>query len=154
MLQEDYDLKVQQLGISIPITKPAANYVNAVRNGDLLYLSGKGPHFSDGVIKEGKLGKEFTLKQGYEFAKDACVNLLSSILSETGNLSSIVQIIEIQGFINCTEDFRDHAKVLDGCSDLLISIFGEQGRHARSVFGANSLRDQLPIIIKGIVKIK
>ncbi|WP_157657220.1 RidA family protein [Burkholderia ubonensis] len=154
MLQDDYDLRVQQLGISIPTTKPAANYVNAIRNGDLLYLSGKGPYFRDGIIKEGKLGKEFTSTQGYEFAKNACINLLSSIRSETGSLSSIVQVIEIQGFVNCTEDFRDHAKVLDGCSDLLTSIFGERGKHARSVFGANSLRDQLPVIIKGIVKIK
>ncbi len=154
MTDEYYDRKILDMGIVIPETHPAANYVNAMRSGNLLFLSGKGPSSESGVPPAGKIGRDYTTKQGYAFARSAGINLLSGLLSELGSLSRVHQIVEVQGFVNSTDDFSEHAEVLNGCSDLLSQLFDERGKHARSVFGANSLRDQLPVIVRAIVEIK
>lgn len=153
MREGDFDGRLKELGISIPVTNPAANYVNAVRTGNLLFLSGKGPCPENGGTPEGKLGREFSVDDGYRFARAAGLSLLSSIIMELGTLNVVARIVEVQGFVNATEDFKDHALVLDGCSDLLVDIFGSSGNHARSVFGATSLRGQLPVIVKGVVEL-
>jgi len=133
---------------------PAANYANATRVGNLLYLSGKAPLKVSNQLPRGRLGLEFDTQQGYVHAKSACLDLIAVMKSEAGGLSNVKQIVEIQGFVNATADFEDHASVLNGASDLLVDVFGEAGKHARSVFGASSLRGNVPIILKGLVELR
>lgn len=146
--------RLKDLGISLSAgTAPAANYVNAVRSGNLLFISGKAPSPEHGRLPKGKLGREFSTQDGYRLARSAGLELIAVIKAELGSLERVTRIVEVQGFINSMDDFEDHAQVLNGCSDLLIEVFGEKGIHARSVLGANSLRSGLPIVVKAIVEI-
>ena len=145
--------RLKDLGISLPAnTAPAANYANAVRSGNLLFISGKASLQENGELPRGKLGREYSIQDGYRLARAAGMELIAVMKAELGSLERVARIVEVQGFINTTEDFEDHAQVLNGCSDLLIEVFGEKGVHARSVVGANSLRSGLPIVVKAIVE--
>jgi enamine deaminase RidA (YjgF/YER057c/UK114 family) len=119
----------------------------------LLFISGKAPLPENGQLPKGKLGREYSTQDGYRFARSAALDLLSAMKSELGSLDRIVRIVEIQGFVNATDDFEDHAQVLNGCSDLLVEIFESKGLHARSVLGANSLRGGLPIVLRAVVEV-
>ncbi|MDP5276401.1 RidA family protein [Chengkuizengella axinellae] len=143
--------KLKELDIVLPeASAPAAKYSNfAIVNG-LLYVSGKGPSGNP----RGKLGKEFTTEQGYEFAKQAGIEVLAVIKDALGSLDKVKRVVKIQGFINSSAEFEEPHKVLNGCSDLMLEVFGHKGDHARSVFGANSLRDQLPIVVDSIFEIE
>jgi enamine deaminase RidA (YjgF/YER057c/UK114 family) len=146
--------RVNDLGISLPSgTAPAANYANAVRTGNLLFISGKAPLPENGKPPKGKLGREFSAEDGYRFARSAAIDLLAVMKAELGSLDRVARIIEVQGFLNTVEDFEDHAQVLNGCSDLLVDIFGSKGVHARSVLGVNSLRGGLPVVLKAVVEV-
>jgi enamine deaminase RidA (YjgF/YER057c/UK114 family) len=146
--------RLKDLGISLSTgTAPAANYANAVRSGNLLFISGKAPSPENGRLPKGKLGREFSTQDGYRFARSAGLELIAVMKAELGSLERVARIVEVQGFINSADDFEDHAQVLNGCSDLLIEVFGEKGIHARSVLGANSLRSGLPIVVKAVVEI-
>ena len=146
--------RIKALGLSLPAgTSPAANYVNAVRTGNLLFIAGKAPLPEIGALPKGKLGREFSVEDGYRHARSAALDLIAVMRAELGSLDRVVRIVEIQGFVNATDEFEDHAKVLNGCSDLLVQVFGERGIHARSVLGASSLRGGLPVILKAIVEV-
>ena len=146
--------RVRDLGLSLPSgSAPAANYANAVRSGNLLFIAGKAPLPESGTLPRGKLGREFTVDDGYRFARSATLDLIAVIRAELGSLDRVARIVEVQGFVNATEEFEEHAKVLNGCSDLLVEVFGERGIHARSVLGANSLRSNVPVIVKAVVEI-
>lgn len=135
------------LGGPVAASSPAANYRNAVRWGDLVFLSGKSVR---GPVK-GKLGRDFTLEEGAAFAREVALELLLALRDEVGSLDKVKQVIELQGFVNATEAFEDHAKVLDGASNAFVEVFGDAGIHARSVFGATSLRGGHPVILRAIV---
>jgi enamine deaminase RidA (YjgF/YER057c/UK114 family) len=146
--------RLKDHGIVLPPgTAPAANYVNAVLTGNLLFIAGKAPLPENGSLPKGKLGREFSAQDGYRFARSATLNLVAVMKAELGSLERVVGIVEVQGFLNAVDDFEDHAQVLNGCSDLLVEIFEEKGLHARSVLGASSLRDGLPIILKAVVEV-
>lgn len=146
--------RITNLGIELPFgTAPAANYVNAVRTGNLLFIAGKGPLPIAGVIPKGRLGKEFTTEEGYAFARSACIDLIAVMKNELGSLDRVSRIVELQGFVNAVAEFEDHAKVMNGASDLLIAVFGAIGVHARSVLGASSLRSGLPLILKATIEV-
>jgi enamine deaminase RidA (YjgF/YER057c/UK114 family) len=132
-----------------PATGPAGNYVDCVIVGNILKISGKGPLSPEGIVPTGKLGAEFTKEEGYQLARLVGMNMLSVLEKELGSPARIERVVEIQGMINAVPSFTEHHKVLDGLSDFLIERFGDSGRHVRSVFGANSLRDNLPIIATG-----
>lgn len=145
--------RIRDLGIVLPsCSSPAANYANAVRTGNLLYVAGKGPSAQDGVLPRGKLGREFSVDDGYRFARSAALDIIAVVRAELGSLDRVARVVEIQGFLNATPEFEEHAQVLNGCSDLLVEVFGERGIHARSVLGATSLRAGLPIVLKGVVE--
>lgn len=147
--------RIKQLGLVLPTgTAPAANYTNAVRTGNLLFVSGKGPLPENGVLPKGRLGREYSAEDGYRFARSAGLDLIAVLRAELGSLDAVLRIVEIQGFVNATPEFEEHASVLNGCSDLLAEVFGERGIHARSVFGASSLRAGLPVIVKGVVEVE
>ena len=146
--------RLQQLGIALPSgSAPAANYANAVRSGNLLFIAGKAPLPDDGKLPKGRLGREFTTEDGYRFARSAALDLIAVMRTELGSLDKVARVVEIQGFINAVPEFEDHAKVMNGCSDLMVEVFRERGVHARSVLGASSLRSGLPVILKAVVEV-
>ena len=150
----DIESRLQQLGIVLPVASdPQGGYCNCVRTGDLLYVSGKGPVAGLAVVPKGKLGREYTTEQGYEFAKATGLDILAALKLELGSLDRVSSVVKLQGFVNATEDFEQHPKVLDGCSDLMKGVFGDAGVHARSVFGVVSLRGGLPIIVDSIFEV-
>lgn len=146
--------RIVELGIALPAgSAPAANYANAVRSGQLMFLSGKAPLAEAGVLPKGRLGREYDAAQGYAFARSACLDLIAVMRHELGSLDRVARVVELQGFLNASEDFEDHAKVLNGASDLLVAVFGERGVHARSVLGASSLRAGLPLVLRAVVEV-
>lgn len=154
MPNESVEQRLAALGIVLPnASNPAGKYTNFVEVNGLLFVSGKGPTGSGGVKPKGKLGTEYTTQQGYEFARQAGIEILAVLKSGLGSLDRVKRVVKIQGFINAEPYFEEHPKVLDGCSDLLVAVFGERGIHARSVMGAISLRDNLPIVIDSIFEI-
>ncbi len=141
--------RLQELGLTLPeLSNPVANYVHAVRTGNLLFLAGKGPM---GVA--GKVGKEFTEQEGYEYARKVGLLLLAVMRQQAGSLDRITRIVKIVGFVNATPEFQHHPQVINGCSDLLVEVFGECGRHARTALGAGSLPFQIPVEIEAIVEV-
>lgn len=146
--------RLKTLGISLPAsTTPAGNYANAIRTGNLLFISGKAPLPENGSLPKGKLGREFSAEDGYRFARSAALDLIAVMKTELGSLDWVARIVEVQGVLNTTEDFEEHAQVLDGCSDLFVQVFEEKGLHARSVLGANSLRRGVPLVLRAIVEV-
>lgn len=146
---------LKELGIKLPqASKPAAHYSNCVLTGDLLFVSGKGPTATSTGVPRGKLGREFNTTEGYQFARLTGLDILAAVQDFLGTLDRVERVVKLQGFINATSDFEDHPRVLDGASELMTEVFGEQGLHARSVFGANSLRGDLPVIIDSIFVVK
>jgi enamine deaminase RidA (YjgF/YER057c/UK114 family) len=141
--------KLKELGIALaPVTPPMANYVNAVRTGNLLFLAGKGP----GSVK-GKLGLEFSVDQGYQHARRVGLALLAVMKAELGSLDRVKRVVKVLGMVNAVPEFTDHPKVINGCSDLFVEVFGEAGKHARSAVGMGSLPMGIPVEIEVIVEV-
>lgn len=154
MSDTSVEQRLAALGIVLPnASSPAANYTNDVEVNGLLFLSGKGPAASAGQKPNGKLGAEYTTAEGYQFARQTGIEILAVLKSAVGSLDRIRRVVKIQGFINADPQFSEHHKVLDGCSDLMVEVFGDRGRHARSVLGASSLRDNLPLVIDSIFEV-
>lgn len=150
-----YEKKLKDLGITLPApAKPVANYVTAVRTGNLLFVAGHGP-YNDGKIKmSGKVGKELTIEEGYAVARNVGLNCLATIRAHLGDLDRIIRVVKLLGMVHCTEDFKDQPKVMNGCSDLLVEIFGDAGRHARSAVGMQALPNGIPVEIEMILEVK
>lgn len=147
--------RLEDLGIELPAgSAPAGNYATAVRSGNLLFLSGKAPLPVNGVMPKGRLGQEYTADEGYALARSACTDLIAAMRKALGSLDRVAQVVDLQGSLNTTPEFEDHAKVLDGASDLLAAVFGPAGMHARSVIGVASLRKGVPLTIKAVVEVK
>lgn len=146
-------LKAKGIVLTTP-GAPVANYVNAVRVGNLLYLAGKGPSKPDGSYITGKVGKDLTIEQGYEAARLTAIAHLSVLKAELGDLSKVKRIVKVLGMVNCTEDFKDQPKVVNGYSDLMVEIFGEKGKHARSAVGMYALPSGIAVEVEVIVEIE
>ena len=147
--------RLKEKGIElITPSKPVANYVNSVRVGKLLYLSGKGPTKSDGSNITGKVGKELTIEQGYEAARLVAINQLSVLKAELGNLNKVKRIVKVLGMVNCEADFKNHPKVINGFSDLMVEVFGEKGKHARSAVGMCSLPNNIAVEVELVVEVE
>jgi len=153
--QVDFDKKLKDLGVTLTEpSKPIANYVKAVRAGNLVFLSGHGPVKADGTYVTGKVGRELTIEQGYEAAKLTAIGLLSTLKAEIGDFNKVKRVVKVLGMVNCHSDFTDHPKVINGCSDLLVAVFGDKGRHARSAVGMNSLPMNTSVEIEIIVEVE
>lgn len=147
--------RLRELGITLgPGSAPAGNYAAAVQSGELLFLSGKSPQPVDGQATKGRLGREYDTAQGYALARSACIELLATLRAELGSLDRVARVVELQGSLNTTPEFEDHAQVLDGASDLLAQVFGPAGMHARSVIGVATLRKGLPLTLKAVVQVR
>ena len=141
--------RLKELGITLaPVTPPMANYVNAVRTGNLLFLAGKGP----GPVT-GKLGRELTIEQGYQHARAVGLSLLAVMQAELGSLDKVKRVVKVLGMVNAVPEFTDHPKVINGCSDLFVEVLGEAGKHARSAVGMGSLPMGIPVEIECIVEV-
>ncbi len=147
--------KIKEMGFELfEPSKPIANYVKAVQTGNLVFLAGHGPSKADGSYISGRLGDDLTVEQGYEAAQFAALALLSSLKAEIGDLSKVKRIVKVKGMVNSTSDFYDQPKVINGCSDLLVKIFGEKGKHARAAVGMVSLPSNIAVEIEMIVELK
>ena len=155
LIAQDAETKLKEKGIVlIPPSSPVANYVNAVRVGNLLYLAGKGPTKPDNTNITGKVGRDLTIEQGYEAARLTAVNHLAVIKNELGSLNKVKRIVKVLGMVNCTEDFKDQPKVINGYSDLMVEIFGAKGKHARSAVGMYALPFNMAVEVEVIVEIE
>lgn len=148
------EAKLAQLGIELSTpSSPVANYVNAVRTGNLIFLSGKGPLQQNGENLTGKVGDDLTIEQGYEAAKVTAINQLSVLKAELGNLNKVKRIVKVLGMVNAAPDFTDHPKVINGYSDTMVEVFGERGKHARAAVGMGSLPGNIAVEIEMIVEV-
>ncbi len=148
--------RVKELGIDLPeLGKTIGTFVHSCQAGQLLFLSGKGPLLPDGTRPKGKLGADMTLEQGYEHARLVGRLLVAAIRDAlNGDLDRVEGIVKVLGLVNATADFVDHFKVVNGCSDLFVEIFGERGWHARTAAGVNSLPNGIPVEIEAVVAIR
>ncbi len=152
---QDIEQKLKEKGIVLTIpSAPIANYVNAVRVGNLLYLSGKGPTKADGTNITGKVGKDLTIEQGYQAARLVGINHLSVLKAELGSLNKVKRIVKVLGMVNCENSFGDQPKVINGYSDLMVEVFGDKGKHARSAVGMGSLPSNIAVEVEVIVEIE
>jgi enamine deaminase RidA (YjgF/YER057c/UK114 family) len=146
--------RLKELGHELPpAPKSIANYVGSVQTGNLLYLSGKGPDLAGGRQWKGKLGAEFTTEEGYKAARNCMLNLLAVLHDDLGQLSRVLRVVKVLGMVNSTPDYEDQPKVINGASDLLVDVFGDSGRHARSAVGMAALPGGIPVEIEMIVEI-
>ncbi len=144
--------RIRELGLALPaVPTPAANYANAVRSGDLVFLSGTVPSMPDGTIPKGKVGLDFTAEEAAEHARSAGLNILAILKAELGDLDRVRGIVKLLGMVNAVPEFREHSRVINGCSDLFTEIFGEP--HARSAIGVGSLPFGITVEIEAIVEV-
>ena len=137
------------------VSAPVANYVNAVQTGNLLFLAGKGPRpGADGKRPKGKVGREYTVEQAYQQARTVGLDLLAVMKSELGSLDRVKRVVKVLGMVNAVPEFEDPPKVINGCSDLFVEVFGDRGRHARSAVGMAALPAGIPVEIECIVEVE
>ena len=151
----DPESKLKELGIELMMpSDPVANYVNTVRSGNLLFISGKGPLKNDGEYIKGKLGYDLSIDEGYEAARATAINLISTIKSAVGDLKNVKKIVRVNGMVNSASNFTDQPKVINGCSDLLVEVFGDRGKHTRVALGMNSLPMNIAVEIDLIIEVE
>lgn len=148
------EARLRDLNITLPEPpKPVAAYVPTVRTGNLLFTSGNGP-WEKGVLRySGKVGHDLSVEEGYEAAKLVMLNLLSVLRAELGTLNRVERIVKVLGFVASARDFNQQPAVINGASDLLVAIFEERGKHARSAIGVSELPSNIPVEIEMIVEI-
>jgi|SRR5208283_3803448 len=149
------DSKLKAMSIILPEAgNPIGSYVTWVRTGNLLYTSGHIP-YNDGKTKlTGKLGRDLSVEEGNKVARNVALNCLATIKASIGDLDKVKRIVKVLGLVNSTEDFKDQPKVMNGASDLLVEIFGEKGKHARSAVGVASLPNGVPVEIEMILEVE
>jgi enamine deaminase RidA (YjgF/YER057c/UK114 family) len=148
-----YD-RLKALGITLPeAPPPIANFVTHVLEGKLLFLSGQGPNDSEGRAHTGKVGADVSVEAAYGHARLTGINLIAVMHAALGDLGRVRRVVKLLGMVNATPDFADHPAVINGCSDLFIEVFGENGIHARSAVGHGSLPGQITVEIEAIVAI-
>lgn len=151
----DAEANLRKLGINLSKpSSPVANYVNAVRTGNLIFLSGKGPLKSDGTYITGKVGKDLSMEQGYEAARVTAINQLAALKAEIGDLNKVKRIVKVLGMVNSTPEFTDQPKVINGFSDLMVAVFGDRGKHARSAVGMIALPNNIAVEVELIVEVQ
>ena len=147
--------RLSSLGIQLPQPPPpAGNYVGAVRFENLVYLSGHGPLQADGTYLSGKVPDEISSDDAYQAARLTGLNLLATLKAEIGDLDQVKRVVKVLGMVNASPDFKGHPQVINGFSDLMVEVFGEPGRGARSAVGMGSLPNQIPVEVEMIVEVQ
>ncbi|MEM7240566.1 MAG: RidA family protein [Pseudomonadota bacterium] len=150
----NFETRLSDLGIELPdAPAPAANYVPYVQSGNMLYVSGQISQDATGRIC-GKLGDDFSVEQGQAAARLCGLSLIAQVKAACGgDLDRLKRVVKLTGFVNCTPDFGDHPKVINGASDLMGEVFGDAGKHARAAVGSSSLPLGVAVEIEGIFEI-
>lgn len=148
--------RIKELGISLPApAKPVGNYIPGVRVGSLLFLSGHGPVRKDGQpTARGKVGRDLSTEEAYKVAREVGINLLGSARTILGSLDKVRRIVKVLGMVNSADGFGEQPKVINGFSDLMVEVFGENGRHARSAVGMAELPMGIPVEIEMILEVE
>lgn len=147
----------EELGLTLPpAPKAAANYIPCQRSGDLLFLSGHLPLNEDGSLHTGRIGpSDQSVEYGYQAARQVGLNMIATLKEELGDLDRVDQIVKLFGIVQSSNDFHEQHKVVNGCSDLMVQVFGEErGLHARSAIGTNALPLDTAVEIEAIVRVK
>jgi enamine deaminase RidA (YjgF/YER057c/UK114 family) len=150
------EARIKELGLALPQPpKPGGNYVPGVRVGNLLFLSGHGPSRVDGAPSaRGKVGRDLSIEDGYKVAREVGINLLGTAKAIVGSLDKVKRVVKVLGMVNSAEGFGDQPKVINGFSDLMVEVFGENGRHARSAVGMAELPSGIPVEIEMILEVE
>jgi enamine deaminase RidA (YjgF/YER057c/UK114 family) len=147
--------KLAEIGVQLlPAPRPAGSYINCCMVGDFLYISGQGPMLADGSFATGKLGKDLTTQQGYEHAKLTGAAVLSVLKAEVHLLANVRRVVRVFGMVNATPEFTEHPEVINGCSDLFLHVFGDNGKHVRCAVGMNSLPRNISVEVEAIFEIE
>ena len=147
--------RLKQLGIVLPkVPTPVANYVSYRLAGNLLFLSGQGPRDENGNNLTGKVGAEISVEEAYKRARRIGLGLLAATRQALGSLDRVEAVLKVLGMVNAVPDFKDHPKVINGCSDLFVEVLGEAGKHARSAVGMGSLPNQISVEIEAVLAVK
>jgi len=147
--------KLAALGLVLPdVPASIANYVPAVRSGQLMFLAGQIARGADGKVLTGKVGRELTEAEAAAAARVCTVQLLAVLKAEIGDLAKVKRIVRVGGFVNCTDDFTAQSKVINGASDLLVAVFGDAGKHARAAVGVNSLPAGAPVEVELVAEVE
>ncbi len=147
--------RVKELKLELPpAPSPMATYRPSVRVGDILYVSGTGPFRHDGSVIKGKVGVDLTVEEAYEAARLVGLNVLSTMRAALGSLDKVVRIVKVLGFVNATPDFEEQPQVINGFSDLMVEVFGEEtGKGGRSAVGMGSLPQNIPVEVEAIFEV-
>ena len=147
-----FDARIAELGIDLPApVKPIATYVRYVQTGNLLFISGTGPTSS---APTGKLGSDLTIEQGYAVAREVGLQIIATVKDALGTLDRVTRVVKVLGMVNSAPDFGDQPKVINGCSDLMVEVFGDAGRHTRSAVGFVALPGQIAVEIEATFEVK
>ena len=148
------EARLRELGIELPkVTAPVANYVPSARLGNIIFLAGAGPLNPDGSRPQGKVGRDVTLEQANQHARNVGLQLLAALREAAGSLDKVVRFGRVFGMVNAVPEFTDHPKVINGCSDLFVEVFGDRGRHARCAVGMGSLPFNMTVEIEAVVEV-
>ena len=151
-----FEENIKQLGINIPdIPAPLANYVPYKVSDNVVYVSGQGPVLNGNLMYKGKVNEDISIEDGIKAAELCCINIIATLKkSINGDWNKLDSFLKLGGFVNCKDNFYDQPKVINGASDLLVKIFGDQGKHARFAVGSNALPMNISVEIDAIIKIK
>ena len=155
LLAQTPEANLKKLNLVLPpVSAPMANYVRAVQTGNLVFLAGHGPTRADGSSITGKVGADLTVEEGYEAAKVTALSLLATLRQAIGSLDKVKRIVKVNGYVNCGPDFTQQPRVINGCSDVLVAVFGEKGKHARAAMGMVALPNNIAVEIEMIVEVE
>ena len=146
--------ELEKLGFVLPTPKPVAAYIPAVRVGELVFTAGQGPTVGGVPMFTGKLGRDLTEEQGYKAAQLCVVNCLACVKSVIGDLDKVEQVVKLLGFVACVDGFTRQPWVMNGASELLITLYGDRGKHARSAIGTNQLPLDIPVEVEIVVRVR
>ena len=148
------EARLRELGIELPkVAAPVANYVPSARLGNIVFLAGTGPLIPMALRPQGKVGRDVTLEQANQHARNAGLQLLAALREAAGSLDKVVRFGRVFGMVNAVPEFTDHPKVINGCSDLFVEVFGDRGRHARCAVGMGSLPFNMTVEIEAVVEV-
>lgn len=153
----DYDVEERIASLGVELTAPSppvANYVNAVRTGNLVFMAGKGPSKPEGGYVTGRVGSDLTIEEGYDAARLAAITQLSALKAEIGDLNKVVRIVKVLGMVNAEPGFGNQPEVINGFSDLIVEVFGDRGKHARAAVGMGSLPRDIAVEVEMIVEVQ
>jgi enamine deaminase RidA (YjgF/YER057c/UK114 family) len=149
------EARLAELGLSLPNPpQPVGSYLLAQQTGNLLFLSGTTCYIDGKPLFKGRLGAELTIEQGYAAARQTALNLLGVARASLGDLDRIERVVKVNGYVNSAPDFDRQPEVINGASDLLVSVFGERGRHARTSIGVSDLPGHIPVEIEMVVQVR